>query len=209
MLNLKEALRFPLQEPGARKRVLIGGALNLLPVVNLLAWGYAFRIFRAFLQREDPPLPPWEGWADLLLAGTIILLIELGYGIVPLLMVAMGLGLLVKGGTLMWIGLVVIIIGMLGGLTVGFFLPMGLARYALVGRIEAAFQPQTLWTQINKNLGDYVAAFLFCLLCFLITGLLLAIPYLGLPLWLFISFYLMLAFAKLFGEACSRATQPG
>lgn len=205
IIKLKEAFLFPIQEREGRKRVLFGGALNLVPLLNLVAWGYAFRIFRSFLQREDPSLPPWGGWADLLLAGLIVLLIGLGYGIFPLLIVTTGLALLVKGGYLMGVGLVLLLIGLLGGLTVGFFLPMGLARYAFIGRIEGAFQVFSIWTQISNNFLSYGTVFLLCFLSFLITGLLAAIPYLGPPLWLFISFYLMLVYARLFGEACSQA----
>jgi hypothetical protein len=40
---------------------------------------------------------------------------------------------------------------------------------------------------------------------FLLAGLIAVLPYLGLLVWPFVWFYLMLVVARLFGEICARA----
>jgi len=50
-----------------------------------------------------------------------------------------------------------------------------------------------------------VATYLLCVAFHILSGLIAVIPYLGLLIWPFLWFYLMLVQARLFGEICSKA----
>lgn len=73
-----------------------------------------------------------------------MLLFALGmaYGIVSLLFVISGFGLLMREGAALVLGVVLIMLGLLAGITVGFFLPMSIACYLLELRLEAALNTQ-------------------------------------------------------------------
>ena len=122
------------------------------------------------------------------------------------LLIISGLGLLVRGGVALVLGLVMMLLGMLAGLMLGFFLPMAAARYLEERRVEAAFHPVLVWASIRKVLAEYLAAYLFGIASFIVVGLIGVVPYLGALAWPFLTFYLLVVGARLFGGVCSGAT---
>ncbi|MEK6716746.1 MAG: DUF4013 domain-containing protein, partial [candidate division NC10 bacterium] len=108
-------------------------------------------------------------------------------------------------GILLFLGMVLMVLGVLAGVFMLFFLPMALARYLAERRIEAAFHPAILWEGINAVLAEYVATYLLSIGSYILASLIAAIPYLGGLIWPFLWFYLMLVQARLFGEICAKA----
>jgi hypothetical protein len=82
---------------------------------------------------------------------------------------------------------------------------MGIARYLVERRLEAALHPAAIWLRIRAVLTEYVETYLLSLGSFIVAGLIGAIPVLGLLLWPFLTFYLLVAGARLFGGVCSSA----
>ena len=70
-----------------------------------------------------------------------------------------GLSLLVKGGIILFLGMVLMVLGVLAGVFSLFFLPIALAGYLARRRLEAAFHPATLLGGINRILTEYVATY--------------------------------------------------
>jgi hypothetical protein len=233
MLPLGEAIEFPFRSTRWAYKLGIGGGISAFPVffftvlgygVDLLkssliaaplglayflVWGYAFHIFRAALEREAANLIGWENWRGLLSQGFVLFMIELGYGLVPFLMLAIGIGLIYQGGWWFFTGILLLMLGMLAFLLVGFFFPMGIAQYIRWRRIEAAFHIPTLWRGIRHVLVEYVSIFLLSLLTLLALGLVAVIPLAGPTLASFLSFYPLLVLARLFGGTCARSGEEG
>jgi len=86
------------------------------------------------------------------------------------------------------LGLVMMLLGMVAGLMLGFFLPMAVARYLVERRVEAAFNPVAVWSRISKVLAEHVAAYLLSIGSFIVAGLVGNIPFLGVLAWPFLSF---------------------
>jgi len=228
-LWIRVSARFPLAGADWPRKLLIGGATGLLlelvfvgltyltsevaafemaPLVvglNFPALGYILQVYRGTLRWEVGALPEWENWPALLRSGLAAFGVGLAYEILPLLILVVGLSVLVRGGVFLFLGMVLMILGVLAGVFLLFFLPMALAKYIGERRIEAAFHPGILWEGINTVLSEYVAAYLLCIGGFLLAGLIAVLPYLGLLIWPFLWFYLMLVVARLFGEICARA----
>jgi hypothetical protein len=228
-LGIKASARFPLEGADWQRKLLMGGALGLLlelvfvglaylasdeaafdiaPLVvglNLPVFGYLLQVYGRTLFRREDALPEWENWASLLRRGLATFAVGFVYGITPLLLLLVGLGLLPKGGPLLFFGMVLMVLGVLAGLFLVFFLPMALARYLVQNRVEAAFHPGLLLDGINAVLAEYVATYLLSVGAYILAGLIAAIPYLGPLLWPFLWFYLALVQARLFGEVCARA----
>jgi len=228
-LRIRTSARFPLEGVDWQRKLLLGGATGVLlelifvglaylaseeaafgiaPLVvglNFPALGYILEVYRGTLFWEVGALPEWENWPGLLRSGLVTFVVGLAYGVVPLLLLLLGLGLLVKGGILLFLGMVLMVLGVLAGVFMLFFLPMALARYLMRRRIEVAFHPGILWEGINAVLAEYVATYLLSVGCYILAGLIAAIPYLGPLVWPFLWFYLMLVQARLFGEICAKA----
>ena len=122
-------------------------------LVNLPAIGYALRVYSRTLHRDLGTLPEWEEWADLFYGGLVGFIIALMYGLIPLLLLLLGLGLLVKGGLFLFLGMVLMVLGVLAGVFTLFFYPMAMARYIVQRRLEAAFHPGMLWGGHQRGPG--------------------------------------------------------
>jgi hypothetical protein len=71
---LRELLRFPMQDPEWRNKFLVGSVLVFLnfiiPILPMLVvGGYALKVMRQAVQGEEPTLPEWDDWGDLLVEG--------------------------------------------------------------------------------------------------------------------------------------------
>lgn len=221
-------MAFPLEERERMSKIVIGGAIGLAlealfvalgflisrelalepaPLAqagNFPALGFVLRVFQGALAvPQAEAMPEWRRWPGLCVQGLLVFVLALVYGIVPFLFVVSGFGLLVKGDLIL--GLAMMLLGMLAGLTLGFFFPMGIARYLEERRVEAALNPAVVWSRIMKVLAEYVAAYLLAIASFIVAGFIGAIPFLGVLAWPFLTFYLMVAGARLFGGVCSGA----
>jgi len=223
-------LAFPLEDRDWLPKIAIGGAVGLALEALFVGFGYLFTRELAFevsplAQAANFPslgfvllvfqgaltapqadaMPEWRRWPGLCLQGLVLFVLGLGYGIVPLLLIIVGFGLLVRWEVALVLGLVMMLLGMFAGLMLGFFLPMAVARYLVEGRVEAAFNPVAVWSRITKALAEYMAAYLLTIGSFIVAGLVGSIPYLGVLAWPFLTFYLLVACARLFGGVCSGA----
>jgi hypothetical protein len=228
-VRIRAALAFPIAGDEWPRKILLGGAtglvleafflgfthlasgeaaINVAPLVvflNLPALGYGLLVYGGTLRWEMAAPPEWAGWPRLIRVGLVGFLIALTYEAIPLVLLLFGLGLLVKGGVLLFFGMVLMVLGVLAGVFSLFFLPMGLARYLLRQRLEAAFHPGVLWDGINAVLPEYVATYLLCVGLSILAGLVAVIPYFGGLVWPFLWFCLLLVQARLFGEICAKA----
>lgn len=226
--RVRRALAFPLEDRQWLLKIVIGGgvglalealfvaagfllshelALEVSPLAqagNFPALGFVLQVFQGALTTpQTDAMPEWRRWPGLFLQGLLLFVLALGYGILPLLFIISGFSLLVSGGVELALGLVMILLGMLAALTLGFFLPMGVARYLEERRVEAAFNPAAVWSRIRKVLVEYAAAYLLSIASLVGVGLIGTIPFLGVLVWPFLTFYLMVAGARLFGGVCS------
>ncbi len=231
MLRVREAIEFPFRGPRWPYRLGLGGILCAFPIfaftilgqavdlwkslvvsvpfglLYFLIGGYVFNVFRAAFHQEAEAteLSAWDDWTGLLFRGFLLFVIEVGYGLLPLLIMALGIGVLYRGGWWLFTGMLLLMIGMLTFLLVGFFFPMGVSQYIRWKRLEAAFLFPSLWRAIRSVLVEYVSVFLFCVLALLALGFVALIPVLGPMLSSFLSFYPIVVAVKLFGEVCSRS----
>jgi hypothetical protein len=229
LVRIKASARFPLEGVDWQRKLLIGGLTGLLlellfvglaylmseeapfglapyvVILNFPALGYIYQTYAGTIRWELGTLPEWKDWATLLGRGLMVFGVGLVYGTIPLLVLLLGLGLLVKGGVILFVGMVLMVLGVLAGIFSLFFLPMALARYIEQRRIEAAFHPGLLWTGINAVLAEYVAVYLLAVGAHIAAGMVAAVPYLGPLLMPFLWLYIMLVLARLFGEICVRA----
>ncbi|MDQ8195735.1 DUF4013 domain-containing protein [Coraliomargarita sp. SDUM461004] len=86
-----------LKLPSFWSNFLIGGLLSFVPIVNLLAFGYLFRVSRAVRKTGAPQMPNWpnwpslqhwQDWQGLFKDGLRFAVVWFGYWLLPLLVAA-------------------------------------------------------------------------------------------------------------------------
>ena len=69
----------------AGKRLLIGGLLSFVPILNLFAFGYLYRFANQFRQTGKLELPEWSDWGVLFAEGLYFFVVGLLYFWLPVL----------------------------------------------------------------------------------------------------------------------------
>ncbi len=89
----------------AGKRLLIGGLLSFVPILNIFAFGYLYRFANQFRQTGTLELPEWNGWGELFAQGLYFFVIGLVYFWIPVF-VGWLLALILFGLSLGFLGIV-------------------------------------------------------------------------------------------------------
>ncbi len=201
---LLATMRVPAREPGARMRIVVGGLLSIIPVVNFAAWGYLYRIFIDGLNRAPAlTLPGWTGWRTYWSVGLRLFAITLGY--LVLIAFAAVAVLAIAGAGRFDEPQRVLAIGLFSLAVFNALSPVVYARYAEERRIWAAFEPDVLLRDLRRIVRvDYVQLCLLYLGLWMMTFLILVgIPYLGPLVLSVLHFYLTAVFAFVFGHLVS------
>lgn len=72
--------------PGFWIKILIGGLLSFIPVVNFFAFGYLYRLSRDTRSNGSLALPDWTDWKALFMDGLRFAVVWLAYWLLPLLL---------------------------------------------------------------------------------------------------------------------------
>lgn len=182
--------------PGWIPKVLWGGALCFIPILNLFAFGYLLEYARQIRQSSHWDLPEWREheFSTLFLSGIRFLLLLLAYVGVPLL-VGFLLSLLILGLTFGMLGIIAFFPLAAAGFVAPFLFLSSIHAYLEDGIFSDSFQVQRIANSallMWPKLGISVIAF---------WGIfLLALPLYGisffLGIWILIAHSTALQFAK-------------
>ncbi len=201
-MELKKVLTIPFKDQDNLIRFFIGGLLEILPIVNLLASGYAFLLMRHQIMQEPmEDLPEWNNWGTLFKYGLLTFIASLGYVVIPLIVMGLGFAALYPHvGILTFIGVTLIVVGAIFVLAAIFFFPMGLILFATEDEFSAVFSFFTIVDLIIKHFGAYFKVFIIIFVMGLILSFLSYIPFVGWIIGVFVSFYLLIETAYLMGD---------
>lgn len=155
------------------KKTLLGGLFLMIPVVNLLAFGFLAKLMHSHLEGKKK-LPSWEDWGSLFWTGIEWGLIIIIYLVIPLLVLSLlpesvftfivnpnfVFSRLNLGGYL-WFYLSTLL-----SIFILFFLPMGLMLFADTGSFINAFHFNKIFSHIKKNLASYLIAYILTIILF-------------------------------------------
>ena len=74
-----------ISQPNIGGKLLIGGLLSFIPIVNFLAFGYLYRVALQLRQRGELDLPEWNDWAGLFSDGLKFAAVWALYCLLPML----------------------------------------------------------------------------------------------------------------------------
>ncbi|MDY6855114.1 MAG: DUF4013 domain-containing protein [Thermodesulfobacteriota bacterium] len=206
MTDIKKAIKFPFQETEWTQKLIVGGILNIIPIISFFSIGYAYQVFYNAL-KEEPHMPQWNNWKNLFMNGLIIGMIGIAYFFIPFFINILGIYLITKGWLSSFLGGILLIIGFGGTLTAGFFFPMAITNYIAGGeQIGDAFKFSFILDEIRDVQDDYLASYLIGLGMLILFGLFLFVPVVSYFIFSIGIFYVYLSFSILFGETCKSIT---
>lgn len=145
VVNLENAFRFPLKDKRWFIKILIGGLLMAVPIVNFFTFGYLLKILADAKDRKEPVLHEWNDWTGLFREGFMMFVVAVCYMVIfiPLFVLSM----------IPFIGYIFKAIAFLS------FAPVCITALCLyIGRKElsAAFDFRSIIEKIKANVTDYL-----------------------------------------------------
>lgn len=212
-MEIVESIKYPTTDNDWIKKVVIGGILGMIPIVNFIVQGYYLKILKGSIEKNKSGMPEWEDWGNLFIKGLIVFIISIIYMLIPIIVISISVGgailAAISGGTE---AMLAAIGAAAGGLLIAFILmlisilllPMALAIYAKEESFGSAFRLGEIISRIFSNLGSYILVYLVIIvlgiIVGIITGILNIIPLLGVAIAIFANFYIVAVAANMFGE---------
>ena len=212
-MDYGKAVKYMFDDKDWLKKILIGGVLNIIPIVNFIPVGYGLRTLKAVGEGKDTPLPEWDDWGGDFMKGLLVAVAGLVYAI-PIIVLAI-LSVIVAaiaggsgsssdaaGGFAALCMTGISCLNVLWGIAMALFLPAAILKFVKVGEFGAFFRFGEIWDFIKSNLGDYVIALLVAWLAAVVASVVGGIAC-GIGV-LFTSFWATLVAANLFGQLLAK-----
>ena len=177
-MDIGSSFSYMFQDEDWIKKILIGGVVGIIPIVNFAAIGYMIQIIRNVRDGQALPLPEWDEFGKYFVDGLWIFLIFLVWSI-PIILVAclQGIGTAVLAeasedaanafGVISACFSCVIV---LWALLIAAVSPAILVRYAEIGEFMAGFQFSEILNIIRANVGNYIIVILLIWVASLIAS---------------------------------------
>jgi len=212
-MDLGKAFTYVFEDENWLVKILIGGIVLFIPIVNFIAIGYLLRTLRNVAEGQERPLPDWDNWGGDFVKGLMASIGAFIYAL-PILVVfaalfALGIVTGAQGqgqGGLENVMTVCTICSQcfmfLYGLLMAIWLPASITFYAVTGEFGSMFRFGELYSYIIQNLGSYLLAVILYLVASFIASFGIILCAIGV---IFTSFWSDLVGAHLFGQVWRQA----
>ncbi len=209
-VDVGKVLGFPFEDKDWIGKILIGGILLLIPVVNFIMCGYIFKVLQKAAREGVYEFPAWDRWGSLFVQGFYVFLVWLAYFLVPGILFLLGIAfiwgsILAAHGhsygalPLAGLGILLLALGGVIGFVIYLIIPMAMTVFAATGEFGQAFNFSEIFSRIGSNAGNYVLAILVNIGLGIVLGIVSRIPILGWIIGIFAVFYVALVMSYLFG----------
>ncbi len=210
-MDIGKAFSFVTEDPDALKKILIGGIISMIPIVNFAAMGYVVAVIRRVANDDPYPLPEWDNFGLYFSEGFKVLVGLFVYFLpVTLLMFVFMIIMALAGGfngdidaqsaDMVFGGSVFLLqcVMFIYALAVSILLPAAFARFAEEGTIGSMLQFGKIFAFIRSNPGGYVVMLLVWLaVSYLIAPLGILACFVGI---IFTSWWSYLVFGHMMGQ---------
>jgi len=212
-MDIGKSFGFMFKDESWVSRVLIGGLLGLVPILNFVIYGYMLEVIKNVSEDRELPLPTWDDFGGKFMRGLMVVIAGLIYSI-PLIVIwvvyfvaVMLMGGVASsgeqmsnagGGLFLVCGIPVCCISLIYGIVVYLFIMCpGLMRYADSGEFGVFFRFAENFKLATANLGQYVVMLLVILVASLAGIVGVVVFCIGV---LFTSFWTLLVTGHLLGQ---------
>lgn len=168
-MDIGSSFTYMFEDESWIKKILIGGIVSLVPIVNFAAMGYVVEVIRNVRDGRPTPLPEWDQFGQMWMSGLWLFVIFLVYSIPIIILVCIsGIATAATGATLDTasadvaggaMGILSICLSFLmglWGLVIGVLSPAIVIRFAETGQFNSAFQFGEVVSVAKANVGSYV-----------------------------------------------------
>jgi len=196
-------------------RILIGGLLSIVPILNFVVYGYMLQVLRNVAGGQELPLPTWDGFGEKFMKGLMLAIASFIYSL-PLIIlgVIVSIVMAIAGGAasgssrdsagaaggIAGICMLVYycVIFLYAIIVYGFVMWPGVMRYAETGEFGVFFKFGENFGVAMSNLGGYIVMLLVIWLAGIVASLVGLIAC-GVGVF-FTSFWVILVSGHLFGQ---------
>ncbi|MCE5259863.1 MAG: DUF4013 domain-containing protein [Chloroflexi bacterium] len=173
-MDASRSFKYVFEDKDWIKKVLIGGVLNIIPVVGwAFTLGYGMRHFKKIREGQELPLPEWDDWGGDFQRGIMILVGFLGYavpfiilGIFSSIFGAAGDDAIQRGNSggvwMVCTGLITFV-EVIYGIVLAAWSPAALLSYLKEEKLAAFFKFADIWAIIKTNSKEYITLVLMWL----------------------------------------------
>lgn len=208
-MDIGASFSYMFQDEDWIKKILIGGVVAAIPIVNFAAIGYMIQIIRNVRDGQALPLPEWDEFGKFFVDGLWIFLIFLVWAI-PIILVAclqgVGTAVLAEAGedaanVFGVISACFTCVIVLWALVIAAVSPAILVRYTEVGEFMAGFQFSEIFGIIRANVGNYIIVILLIWVASLIASFGVILCLIGV---IFTEFWSYLVAGNLMGQLAAQ-----
>lgn len=212
-MDIGKAFSYVFEDENWIKKILIGGVISAIPILNFAAVGYGLRVLNNVARGEEKPLPEWDNWGNDWVKGLLVGVAGFIYALPALILLAIGAIITAVAGDAS--GDVSGVAGVclfgtncltfLWYILMALWMPGALIQYASKGEFGAFFQFGEIWALISKHLGSYGMAILTAILAGIVGGLGSIACVIGV---IFTGFYSQMVSMHAFGQVAAEANPP-
>ncbi|NIN64040.1 MAG: DUF4013 domain-containing protein [Anaerolineae bacterium] len=205
-LDIGRAFTYMFDDESWIMKIVIGGILMFIPIVNFMALGYMLEALKRAADGMEIPMPEWDDFGGKFVKGLVLLVIGLVY-MIPIWVLACLVGGLAGLGSAAESDALVNMASLLNAcasclyliwmIVVWLIMPAAYIRYAVTGEFMSAFQFGELFSFISSNIANYIVAIILALVAVLVAYLGLIVCFIGV---LFTMFWAYLVIAHLLGQ---------
>ena len=214
-MDIGRSFTYMFEDQDWLKKILIGGVVSLIPIVNFAATGYFIEALRNTAEGRELPLPEWDDLGGKFMKGLMAGIAGFLYVLPIMLVMGIIFGLTAAiagsldndaaeavsaicpmiGNCLLFVYIILLML----------ILPAAMIQYALTGQFGAFFRFGDIMAFIRANIGGYIIALLVALVAGLIAQMVGGVAC-GIGIF-FTLMWAMLVAANLFGNL-GREVQP-
>jgi len=205
-MDVGKAFSYVFEDKNWIVKLLIGGILLFIPIINFIPIGYALTALRNVAEGRESPLPEWDDWGGYFTKGLMVFLAGLIYALPIFILSGLNAGFTAIAGAREE-GALATMAGLCAGLMSCLMVIYGLALsiwlygpitfYAFSGNFSSMFKFGEIFRYISTNLGNYFLAWILSLVASFVASFGVILCVIGI---IFTAFWSYLVWAHLFGQ---------
>ena len=181
-MDIGKAFSYVFEDERWISKVLIGGLVAIVPILNFAVLGYMLKVAQNVARRDPRPLPEWSEFGDHFMRGLYGFVVYIVYAL-PVIVLAGLFACVVAGaaggsrnsdGAAAAVGLVstcLVPLMILFGLALSFVIYAAMARYVATDTLSEAFKFAEVIASVRGNFSLWLMLWLVSLLAGLVGGL--------------------------------------